>query len=104
MLKYLEVPVAPDVTFAVFMISWVLTRHVGYIWILKSLYFDEPHLRPSSLELSKQEALNKLHYRFAVLLAILQVIMLSWLLAIIRVAVSVVRGKPAEDTRSDDEE
>ena len=104
MLKYLEVPVAPDATFVAFMISWVFTRHIGFLWILKSLVFDEPHVRPSSLDPSQHDVRNKRHYRFAVLLASLQVIMLSWLMAIIRVAVSVIRGKPAEDTRSDDEE
>lgn len=104
MFKYLEVPVAPDVTFVVFVISWVLTRHVGYIWILKSLWFDERHLRSSSLNPSEHDRLDRLHHIFGVLLAVLQVIMLSWLMAILKVAVSVIRGKPAEDTRSDDEE
>ena len=105
MLKYLEIPVAPDVTFVTFMISWLFTRHVGYIWILKSVWFDVPRLRPNVLNPSKSDYITPRHYyAFSALLVSLQVIMLSWFMAIIKVALSVVRGKPAEDTRSDDEE
>jgi acyl-CoA-dependent ceramide synthase len=97
MLKYLELSVAPDVTFVTFMISWVLTRHVGYIWVLKSVWFDLPRFNKGYLSPAH-------FYTFRALLACLQVIMVIWFMAIIKVAVSVVRGKPAEDTRSDDEE
>jgi len=107
MLKYLELPVAPDVTFVTFLVSWLFTRHVGYIWILKSVWYDLPRLRPNILDPSKVEyppTLTPTHYyTFRALLFSLQIIMLSWFTAIIKVALSVVRGKPAEDTRSDDE-
>lgn len=99
MLKYLELPVAPDVTFVTFMISWLFTRHVGYIWIVKSLLVDVPRLRPNVVYMTSTH-----YYTFGALLISLQVLMVSWFMAIIKVAVSVVRGKPAEDTRSDDEE
>jgi len=105
MLKYLKVPVAPDVTFVTFMISWVLTRHLGFILVLRSLWFDVPRLRPNAFDPSKVDYVTPAqYYGFSGLLACLQVIMLSWFMAIMRVAVSVIRGKPAEDTRSDDEE
>ena len=105
MLKYLEIPVAPDVTFVTFMISWVITRHAGYICILKSVWYDLPRLQPEVLDPSKESHITSTHYyTFTTLLACLQVIMVSWFMAILRIAVSVVRGKPAEDTRSDDEE
>lgn len=105
MLKYLEFPVAPDVTFVTFMISWLLTRHLGYIWILKSVWFDLPRLRPDVLNPYKGDPRSPTHfYMFSALLFSLQVIMVSWFTAIINIALAVVRGKPAEDTRSDDEQ
>ncbi|CAG8698814.1 651_t:CDS:2, partial [Acaulospora colombiana] len=44
------------------------------------------------------------YYAFNAFLAALQVLMCIWFFSILRVAWSVVRGKPAEDVRSDEDD
>lgn len=104
MLRYLELPRACDTAFVTFLVSWFLTRHVGFLLVLYSLWFRYPILRPRWVIWNTDELYTiKTYYSFAALLGTLQVIMWMWFITIINVAWSVIQGKPAEDTRSDEE-
>lgn len=130
-LKYLGYNRACDVFFGVFMVSWVLARHVAYLMVCYSVWrdttmvmgdrcwrdtargIDGPLPKPSGLmyiaePLWDSEAIvcfdESVKWGFLSVLLMLQGITLVWLMAIFRVAVKVIRGTGAEDTRSDDEE
>lgn len=128
MLKYVELQRLCDTTFFFFLISWPYTRHYLYNVILYSAYFDCPvifhrdnHNRPTyqvkpprgggswqtGFDWNPQEGYyftKEIHLVFICLLVALQVLLLIWFAMIIRLAVRVIRGAPAEDTRSDDED
>ena len=118
-----------DFAFGVFLVTWVISRHVVYVSILWSVYHDAPHIVPyscvsvvtgervpSEVGISALSAnslgsypdrscfTRTVHMIFFYLLAMLQVITLVWLYMIGKVAYKVVAGTGAEDTRSDDEE
>ena len=130
MLKYMRYQVACDIAFVVFMVTWVVTRHVFYGLVCYSVYTDIPkeitygcyygsngHLRgpvepPDSFAYLTQpfrdpEGLvcwnNGIKWVFLGMLLSLQVILLVWFGMILRVAWKVVHGGEAEDSRSDDE-
>lgn len=46
MLRYLSLQVACDITFGIFLISWVATRHILFIKVIISAYSDAPRLIP----------------------------------------------------------
>ncbi|EJT70990.1 hypothetical protein GGTG_12011 [Gaeumannomyces tritici R3-111a-1] len=130
-LKYLGYNRACDVFFGLFMVSWVLARHVAYLMVCYSVYRDAsiemggqcwrdtprgrdgPLPKPNGFiymvePLWDPEAIvcfdQSVKWGFLSVLLMLQGITLVWLMAIFRVAVKVIRGTGAEDTRSDDEE
>ncbi|KAG8837689.1 sphingosine N-acyltransferase lag1 [Serendipita sp. 400] len=104
MLRYLERTFACDCAFVTFLVSWFLTRHVAFLLILYSTLFRFPVLRPGAFIPNSGEIVTKeLYYAFNAALIALQVLMCIWFTAIVKVAWSVMRGKPAEDTRSDEE-
>ena len=128
MLKYLELQRLCDTTFALFLVSWLFTRHYLYNRILYSAYIDAPrifhrdnhnspayHTIPRSgggtwgdgYNWNPQEGYYftyEVHMAFIALLAALQGLLLLWFTMIVRLAVRVVRGSHAEDDRSDDED
>lgn len=105
MLRYMERLHACDIAFVVFIVSWFLTRHVGFLLILYSTWVRFPILRPQTFDPTRDDPYKEgTYYTFNALLAALQVIMCIWFISIIRVAYNVISGKPAEDVRSDDEE
>ncbi|RYC66149.1 hypothetical protein CHU98_g55 [Xylaria longipes] len=120
-----------DVIFGIFLVTWLLTRHVFYLMVCYSVYRDSPDLMPTLcyqghgndlqgplpipegwsylLEPFRNPAgivcMNGgIRMGFLSYLLILQAIMIPWSWAIVRVAIRVVRGDSAEDVRSDDEE
>jgi very-long-chain ceramide synthase len=104
MLRYLELPRACDAAFVSFLVSWFLTRHVGFLLILWSTWHRYPILRPESMVYGNDDPYTPVHYwAFNIALGALQIIMCVWFVAIVSIAWSVIRGKPAEDTRSDEE-
>ncbi|KAG8816058.1 sphingosine N-acyltransferase lag1 [Serendipita sp. 399] len=104
MLRYLEFSFACDVAFVTFLISWFLTRHIAFILILYSTLIRFPILRPKAFIPDSGEPVTaKMYYMFNAMLIALQVLMCTWFTAIIKIAWAVMRGKPAEDTRSDEE-
>lgn len=46
MLRYLKVPTMCDITFGVFLLSWLVTRHILFILIIVSTFTDVPKVLP----------------------------------------------------------
>ncbi|EHY59147.1 Sphingosine N-acyltransferase lag1 [Exophiala dermatitidis] len=130
-LKYLHFNVACDIAFGVFMVTWFVTRHVLYIVVLYGIYAHIPQeirygcYKGSVLDLQGPLPIpddwdhltqpfrdpvglvcwnNKIKWAFLLSLFALQVVLLVWFAAIIRVAYKVITGQGAEDVRSDDED
>ncbi|KAI1179168.1 longevity-assurance protein [Nemania sp. FL0916] len=130
-LKYLGFTTICDVIFGIFMVTWLVTRHIFYLMTCWSVYHDLPRIisvpcfkgPADNLEgpfpvpegqsyllepFRDPEGLicmtNGITYGFLAYLLTLQAIMIPWSAAIVRVAIRVVRGDGAEDVRSDDEE
>ncbi|KAL8788143.1 MAG: hypothetical protein Q9195_007451 [Heterodermia aff. obscurata] len=131
MLKYLQFRLVCDIVFGMFMIVWFVTRHVFYNLVLWSLHTQSPYIikdgcywgptndlhgpiePPDQFDHLLQPFLDpvglvcwspNIRWSFMVALLGLQVILLLWFVMIIRVAVKVIQGGEAEDSRSDDEE
>ncbi|KAI0538598.1 longevity-assurance protein [Xylaria digitata] len=130
-LKYLGFTTICDVIFGIFMITWLITRHVFYLMTCWSAYYHYPRLVPTACYQGPADnlqgplpvpegrsyllepfrnptgiicATDGIRIGFVSYLLILQAIMIPWSAAIVRVAIRVVRGDGAEDVRSDDEE
>ena len=131
MLKYLHFRLLCDIVFGLFMAVWFMTRHVLYFLVLWSLHshsaeeikdgcywgptsdLQGPIDAPDTFGHLLQPFLNpvglvcwnpNIRWSFMFTLLGLQIILLLWFAMIIRVAVKVIRGGEAEDSRSDDEE
>ncbi|KAL9128444.1 MAG: hypothetical protein Q9217_002877 [Psora testacea] len=130
-LKYLRFKLACDIAFGVFMLVWFIARHVLYLRVVHSVYHHIPEeitygcysggthdLRgPSEIPDSYHHLVDPfqnpegticwndgIKWAFIYMLLALQVLLLLWFGMIIKVAVKVLRGGEAEDSRSDDEE
>ncbi|KAI1291154.1 longevity-assurance protein [Xylaria venustula] len=130
-LKYLGFTTITDVIFGIFMVTWLVTRHVFYLMVCWSVYYDSPRHMPTSCYEGPADNLQGplpvpegrsyllepfrdsmgvvcmtegIRTVFLSYLLLLQAIMIPWSAAIVRVAMQVVRGDNAEDVRSDDEE
>lgn len=104
--KYMGSTTVCDVLFAIFMLVWIITRHIGYAFVWWSCFKDAPRLIPfgTSYNLASGHMLTQTSYvLFLALLGMLQMILLVWLGMILRIALRVVTAKGAVDTRSDDE-
>ncbi|KAJ6446905.1 sphingosine N-acyltransferase lac1 [Purpureocillium lavendulum] len=129
-LKYTGHNTLCDVFFGIFMVSWFIARHIFYIMGCWSVYAHTPIVmqygcfRGSSAELVGPEDTppglsyliepflnstgrvcynNTVKWAFLTPLLLLQAITIVWFTMIVRVAIKVIRGDGAEDTRSDDE-
>ncbi|KAI1439213.1 longevity-assurance protein [Xylaria sp. CBS 124048] len=129
-LKYLGYTTICDVLFGVFMVTWLVTRHVFYLMICWSVYTDLPRMMPTSCYQGAGDNVqgpfpvpdgwsyllepfrspdglvcvtDAINTGFLTYLLVLQAIMIPWSLSIVRVAIRVLSGKSAEDVRSDDE-
>ncbi|GAA5958078.1 hypothetical protein JCM3765_002801 [Sporobolomyces pararoseus] len=103
--KYAGAQKRSDTTFALFLVSWIATRHVIYGMILWSVIFEAPKILPYDWRATEGYFFSRgVHVSFSVLLCALQVIILIWLGMILRVLWNILRGGSAEDTRSDDED
>lgn len=119
-----------DIAFGVFMVSWLASRHVSYIMVLWSIYAQSPHIMTNSCYKGSAANLegpfdpppglsyllepfyktdgivcftHTIRWMFLAPLIMLQCITIFWFVLIVRVAVKVIRGDGAEDSRSDDE-
>ncbi|KAG8903739.1 sphingosine N-acyltransferase lag1 [Tulasnella sp. 403] len=95
MLKYMGLEPLPDIIFTLFLVLWFLTRQGLYSFVVLSVVRDAPRLLP--------EVHPRVWVVYTILLGSLGVLVFVWFIMIARIAINVVRGKPAEDTRSDDE-
>ena len=130
-LKYLDFKLVPDIVFAVFMITWLITRHIFFGMVCWSIYTDIPRIIKygcyygSTSDLKGPIAVPKdwdhltqpfrdpeglvcwdsgIGWTFLGLLGALQVVLLTWFVMILRVAWKVINGGEADDVRSDDED
>jgi len=104
MLRYIDLPTLCDVTFTWFLVSWFVTRHVLFVFVvIRSTYTDCRRLIPFEWAPERNLFLSKPAWIiFFSLLCALQVIQVVWFWMICRVAWRVVRGENAADDRSDD--
>ncbi|KAK0707204.1 TLC domain-containing protein [Apiosordaria backusii] len=128
-LKYLGYKTICDVMFAVFMVTWFIARHIFFpmaiysVWAHTLIYMngcfygrdlDGPHPPPANdtwlyiaRPLWDTDAPVCFNHNFRNgffgMLFFLQILTIMWFYLIIRVAIKVIRGDGAEDTRSDDE-
>ncbi|KAG5440553.1 hypothetical protein PCK2_000378 [Pneumocystis canis] len=104
MLKYLKMQKACNFSFFIFVISWILTRHILFLFILYSTYKDA-----GTIISHKWDSVNnifftkRIHRLFLTLLCSLQIILCFWLCLIIKVTWKVLTGHNAEDNRSESE-
>ena len=130
-LRYLHYQRACDVVFGVFVVCWVITRHMLYMLVVYSIYHDLPNhihfgcysgvngnLQGPSEPPNNWEYLvapfkdptgvvcqtQTMQNMFVGMLLFLQAILLLWFAMIARIVVRVLSGKSVEDTRSDGEE
>jgi len=105
MLKYFHFERTCDSMFVAFMGTWVVTRLVLYPRVLLSVIFDANKYIAYKWKPSKEHYLTpNVHKIFIALLSMLQILLLLWFVMIVKVALAVVTGKGAEDSRSDDED
>ncbi|KAK2594729.1 Sphingosine N-acyltransferase lag1 [Conoideocrella luteorostrata] len=129
-LKYAGYNTICDIMFGVFMTSWLLARHVLYLAVCWSVYSHTPEIMPAGCFRGTNEHLigpeapppglmwliepyisstgrvcynETVKWAFLAPLLALQGITIVWFTMIVRVAMKVLRGDGAEDSRSDDE-
>jgi acyl-CoA-dependent ceramide synthase len=105
MLRYLSLLKLCDFTFVVFLVSWLLSRQIGLSLVIKTAYFDAPKYIPFKWDPKNGYYLTEgAYYGFIGAITILLCLASVWFCMACMVAVRVVRGEGAEDSRSDDEE
>lgn len=129
-LKYVNIKLWPDIVFGIFMVIWIISRHILYLMVCYSVWVDTPAEIPFRCYKGKKGSLiglfpsldkfkhllapfgnpegvvcfdHKIKWAFLIVLLSLYGLTLVWFLMIVRVAIKVLRGGEAEDTRSDDE-
>ncbi|KAM0414492.1 hypothetical protein ACHAPD_007748 [Fusarium lateritium] len=129
-LKYMGLQTLCDIMFGVFVVSWVLCRHVAFVMVCWSVYahslaiagstcyigsgknIDGPRLVPQGYFYMFEPLIydsGRICYDYTIKslflsgLLFLEGLMIFWLVMIIKLVVRVLRGGNAEDTRSDDE-
>jgi acyl-CoA-dependent ceramide synthase len=105
MLRYLGFTTLCDWAFGIFLLTWVITRHVFFPKIILSVAFEAPKYVSYSW---KPEAglfwTRTTHCVLVGLMVGLQVLVCIWFYMICKVAWKIVTGSAnAEDTRSDSE-
>ncbi|KAK3676987.1 Sphingosine N-acyltransferase lag1 [Recurvomyces mirabilis] len=132
-LKYLQLQTACDAAFALFVVSWLVSRHIAYGAICWSIYAhvntvtmgygtystrtgERVNTDGGSLVLENlfqpilwpgKETVGfnaRIRWTFLGLLGALQGITIAWFVMIVRVVVRVLRGEGADDSRSEAED
>ncbi|KAH8807358.1 TLC domain-containing protein [Xylogone sp. PMI_703] len=130
-LKYLGFTTLCDIVFGLFIFLWLLTRHIFYLMICWSIYHDLPRLIVPACYKGTGDNLQGpfpvpktgwshllepfrdpvgivcfnggIAFGFLACLLFLQLIMITWFVLIVRIALRILRGDNAEDIRSDAE-
>ncbi|KAH6914962.1 longevity-assurance protein [Coprinopsis sp. MPI-PUGE-AT-0042] len=105
MVRYIDVSqLATDVLFGVFMVSWFITRHVLFVFVILSTMFESNTYIPRIIDHERGMYMDDRAYvGFVTLLWALQALQVVWFGMIVRVAYRVVTGSGAADERSDEE-
>lgn len=105
MTRYLRLSeVMSDGTFCVFVVSWLITRHILFGIVIYSAYSVAPQLITFTWAPERGHYLTRDAYiAFVGLMVALQVILCIWFAMICRLVFKVLRGNPPDDMRSDDE-
>lgn len=105
MLRYLEFTTACDVLFVIFLVAWLFSRQVGLALVIRTCWVDAPRYIPFKWDPKAGMYLTKeTYYGFIGLISILLLLASIWFYMACSVAIRVVRGLGAEDSRSDDED
>ncbi|KAK6902744.1 acyl-CoA-dependent ceramide synthase [Kwoniella mangroviensis CBS 10435] len=105
MLRYLSYSRSCDLTFVIFLISWLFSREIGLFLVIKTSYLDAPRFIQFKWSPSTGQYLTyRTYLGFIGLVSLLWVLASIWFYMAVKVAVKVVRGQGAEDSRSDDED
>jgi len=105
-LNYLKFRFICDVFFGLFVLSWIPTRHVGFMFVVWSIYVHPLMYN----ECTRWDPANGFYftepvrYLFIYLLCALQVLMVIWFTMILKVMYRIIKGNNAADVRSSDEE
>ncbi|EST09594.1 TRAM/LAG1/CLN8 homology domain protein [Kalmanozyma brasiliensis GHG001] len=105
MLKYAGWQTTCDIAFGLFMVSWLVTRHILYMRVVWSCITDTLKVmsfRPTNY-LTGDYFTRTAYFTLIGLLCALQIILLMWFYMICRVAYRVVTKAGAVDSRSDAE-
>ncbi|SPO37159.1 related to LAG1 - longevity-assurance protein [Pseudozyma flocculosa] len=105
MLKYSGLQTVCDAAFGIFMLSWLVTRHILYMVVMRSCIVEfSPHRVVLPTGDGGLEAPGSAPYWTLIgLLSGLQVILMIWFGMILRVLYRVLTKAGAVDSRSDDE-
>ncbi|SCV05386.1 LANO_0H06348g1_1 [Lachancea nothofagi CBS 11611] len=105
MLKYCGFSTACDYMFAIFLVFWVLLRHIAYNYIFYHAGTKAPGLMANGQCLAfidqKRCWTPFIIDVFLWLLGGLQVITIIWMALIVKVLIKIIKGGSAEDVRSD---
>ncbi|KAH9482972.1 Sphingosine N-acyltransferase lag1 [Psilocybe cubensis] len=107
MIRYLEISqLLCDMTFGVFMISWLITRHILFNFVIYStIYVGPQHLQWLWDQDGGHYVTKNVYGVFCVLLVALELIQVGWFWLICKVVWRVLTTKDgATDVRSDDED
>lgn len=106
MLLYLQLPsIFPDTVFGFFVFSWLVTRQAAFTLVVWSVIVEAPvHVKEGFNPMEGLFWTKYTYWGFSTFLVALLGLLWVWFWMICRVAFNVLRGKPAEDVRSDEEE
>ena len=104
MLRYLSLYTACDAMFVVFLVTWFISRQVGLAFVIHTSAVNAPKFIPFNWDPSRGLYLTStVYYVFIGMLSVLYILASVWFYMACMVAIRVIRGLGAEDTRSDDE-
>ncbi|KTW30213.1 hypothetical protein T552_00691 [Pneumocystis carinii B80] len=105
MLKYLKMHKTCNLSFFIFLLSWIITRHILFLFIVYSTYKDAGVIITHKWDpVNNIYFTKRIHMLFLALLIALEIILFFWLYLIIKVTWRVISGHNAKDTRSDSED
>jgi len=103
MLRYLELPA--DIIFGLFLISWLITRHILFILIIVSTFTDVHKVLDYAWIPEEGVWFTRpVFIAFVSMLIALQLLQVLWFAEICKVTYRVVSGLGVDDTRSEDED
>lgn len=93
-----------NICFALFVVSWIYSRHYIYYHIVKSVYFEsEEYMVGGNYEQGDYLTVNSIRC-FLFLFAVLQALVIFWFWFIVRIIYRMLVGDKVQDNRSDSED